>query len=269
MLESYQAGGDLAGALLRLRREKSLQAYRCVALLGPGQYQVQQVEAPAVPAVELREALRWKVKDMVDYPVEEASLDVLEIPGQQGSGRPLQVMAVMASNAVLSPIVSAFHQAGLALEAIDIPDLGQRNIATLAERDGRALAMLSFDDAGGLLTVSFQGELYVARRIDIARQALDGASDERREQLFERIVLEVQRTLDTFDRQYSYIPMGHLALVGVPAGDALGEALAPNVYIPVEALDLASVLDFPAIPELRGPERQAQCLKLLGAALRQ
>lgn len=269
LLESYQTEGDLGEALLRLRKEKRLQSYRCVALLAPGDYQVQQVEAPAVPVAEMREALRWKVKDMIDYPVEEATLDMLEIPGQPGSGRPQQVMAVMASNGVLSPLIAAFHHAGLALEAIDIPDLGQRNISTLVEREGRALAMLAFDEDGGLLTVSFHGELYVARRIDITRQALDGASDERREQLFERVVLEVQRTLDTFDRQYSYIPMGHLALVGVPAGDALREALTPNVYIPVEALDLASILDFPAIPELRNPERQAQCLKLLGAALRQ
>jgi len=268
LLESYATGGNLAGVLTRLRKEKKLQAYRCSLMLAGGAYQVLQVEAPAVPVEEMREALRWRIKDMLDYPVEGASLDVLQIPGQEGSGRPQQVLVVVAANTVLSPLAVAFDAAGLNLSAIDIPDMGQRNIASLAERDGRAVALLTFDTSGGLLTVSFQGELFVSRRIDVSRQALENAEGERRDQLFDRVVLEVQRTLDTFDRQYSFVPMGQLLLAAVPGADALREALAPNVYVPVEPLDLSSVLDFPAIPELRHPERQAQCLKLLGASLR-
>lgn len=269
LLESYATGGDLGGALARLRKERRLAGYRCTALLGSGDYQILQVEAPNVPDTELRDALRWQIKDMLAYPVEEATLDVLEIPGQQGSGRPRQVMAVVASNAVLAPVIGAFHQAGLNLEAIDIPDVGQRNIAALAEQDGRALAALAFDGDGGLLTITAKGELYVSRRIDVTWQALAAATDERREQLFERIVLEVQRTLDTFDRQYSYVPMGGLLLLAVPEAETLRAALAPNVYVPVEVMDLSAALDFPKVPELRVTERQAQCLKLIGAALRQ
>jgi len=268
LLESYATGGDLVGVLTRLRKDKKLQDYRCSLMLSGGVYQMLQVEAPSVPVEEMRDALRWRVKDMLDYPVESAVLDVLQIPEQEGSGRPRQVLVVAAAHAVLSPLAVAFDQAGLSLAAIDIPDMGQRNVATLAERDSRAVALLTFDTAGGLLTVSHRGELFVSRRIDISRQTLEGADGERREQLFDRVVLEVQRTLDTFDRQYSFVPMGQLLLAAVPGADALREALAPNVYVPVEFLDLASVLDFPAIPELRHPERQAQCLKLLGAALR-
>jgi MSHA biogenesis protein MshI len=45
-------------------------------------------------------------------------------------------------------------------------------------------------------------------------------------------------------------------------------AIAENLYLPVQAADLAGVLDFAALPELRSPERQAQCLLAIGAALR-
>lgn len=268
LLESYATGGDLQGALQRLRKEKRLHSHRCVVMLNSGDFQVLQVEAPSVPLDERRQALRWQIKDMLDYPVDAATLDVLDVPGQQGSGRAQQVLVVVAANAVLSPLAAAVVGAGLKLEAIDVPDMGQRNIAALLEKDNRAVALLTFDDDGGLLTVSAQGELYVSRRIDVSRQALEGAADERREQLFDRIVLEVQRTLDTFDRQYSFVPMGQLWLAQVPGGESLKAALTPNVYVPVETLNLGSVLHFPGIPELRHPERQAQCLKLLGCAMR-
>jgi hypothetical protein len=38
--------------------------------------------------------------------------------------------------------------------------------------------------------------------------------------------------------------------------------------VPVETIDLGSVMDFPAVPELRYPERQSQCFAAIGAALR-
>ena len=48
----------------------------------------------------------------------------------------------------------------------------------------------------------------------------------------------------------------------------LQQYLAPNISIPVEVMDLATVMDFPRIPELKHPERQSQCLAAIGAALR-
>ena len=44
--------------------------------------------------------------------------------------------------------------------------------------------------------------------------------------------------------------------------------LAENLYLPVAAVDMAQVADFESIPELRSPERQAQGLLAIGAALR-
>jgi MSHA biogenesis protein MshI len=44
--------------------------------------------------------------------------------------------------------------------------------------------------------------------------------------------------------------------------------LSENLYLPIETIDLANVMDFPAVPELKHPTRQAQCLLTIGAALR-
>src|SRR5438067_7603301 len=48
----------------------------------------------------------------------------------------------------------------------------QRNISALLEPEGRGVAMLSFDADGGLLTVTFKAELYLARRIDVTLEQL-------------------------------------------------------------------------------------------------
>lgn len=92
------------------------------------------------------------------------------------------------------------------LAAIDLPEISQRNLAALFEQDGRGLATLVFDDDEGLLTFTVGGELLVARHVEITARQLTTADDDRRGILFERIALDIQRSLDNFDRTYSAIP---------------------------------------------------------------
>ncbi len=82
-------------------------------------------------------------------------------------------------------------------------------------------------------------------------------------------MLELQRSLDHFDRQFSYITLSRLLLAPVPVDLGVQEYLAENLYVPVQTLDLSEVLEFPGAPELRDPERQAYRLQLIGGALRE
>ena len=146
-------GGELA-ALKRLRGARRVGQEPCTTLLHQGQYQLLQTEAPAVAPEELREALRWRVKEMVDFPMDQAVVDVLGMPSlQAGSGRAPQVFVVAASHAQLTPRIHLFQDAKLPLTAIDIPELAQRNVAALFEEENRGLALLAFDDEGGRLHV--------------------------------------------------------------------------------------------------------------------
>lgn len=102
------------------------------------------------------------------------------------------------------------------MTAIDVPELAQRNLANLLEEEDRGLAMLVFDDTEGLLTFTFAGELLIARHIEISAKQLVAADEARREQLFERIALDVQRSLDNFDRSHSMVPLSRLIVSRIP-----------------------------------------------------
>ena len=178
------------------------------------------------------------------------------------------IYAVTARNSVIESYVKSFSEANVPLAAIDIPDLAQRNIAALFEPAERGVAMLAFYEKEGILTFTRGGELYLARRIEISRAQLVAADAERRNQHFERIALELQRSLDHFDRQYQYVTVAKLLLAPLPQDIGLQQHLAANIYVPVETIDLATVMTFPGVPELKHPARQAQCLATIGAALR-
>ncbi|MBI4997214.1 MAG: agglutinin biogenesis protein MshI [Rhodocyclales bacterium] len=260
--ESYPREGSDLDVVKRLRAGKRLGAGRCTLLLPHGQYQLLQVEAPAVAAGELRNAVRWKVKDMVDFPVEDAGIECL--PPVAGT-RAGQIYTVAASRSVLQSWIRLFQDAKAPLHAIDVADLAQRNVSALFEEKNRGLALLAFDDTGGRLSFTYQGELYFSRHIDVVTGDMAAADTAA---IFERVLLDVQRTLDNVDRSYSSIPIARVLVSPPPGAAKFVDYLRENLYQPVETLDFAKHIDIARVPALANPAAQGQALLAIGAALR-
>lgn len=261
-------GGELE-TLSQARKRLHLDRHRCATLLSGADYRLQLLDAPNVPEQEIKAATRWRLKDALDYPVDAATVDVFFVPSDPAAPTRARLLyAVAASNETIGARMDLFAHAGVPLAVIDIPEMAQRNLAALFEVERRALALLSFTQQRGLLTFTSGGELYVARRIETGLAAMAAAQGDLKAQLFERIVLEVQRSLDHFERQFSALPVARLLLAPMPDELGLDSYLAQNLYVPVEVARLEAVLDLQAVPELAAPETQSRSFLALGAALR-
>ncbi len=269
LCESFRKEGGDIETHARLRKQYHIDRHHVTTCLRFGEYQFLQIEPPDVPADEFKEAVRWRIKDLVDFPVDKATLDVLEVPvvAEQGA-RSRQTFVACAPNDLLAARIRLLQQAKIDLEIIEVAETAQRNIAALFEPAGRGIALIAFSAEGGLLTFNYQGELFALRRLDISLTQLVGAEGEDRLALFDRIVLELQRSLDTFEHQHHYISLAKLLVMPLPGDIGLAAYLAQNLYVPVETVDLSQALDCSKVPALRTPARQAECFHLLGTALR-
>lgn len=255
-------------ALEKAAREAQAASRHVVTLLSGGEYQILNVEAPNVPREEMKTAIRWRLKDILDFPAAEATIDVLDIPLDANSRAQQSIFTVAARNTVIQPRQKLFLDAKVDLHAIDIPEMAQRNVSAMLEPEGRGVAMVSFGEDGGLLTVSYRGELYLSRRFDVTLAQLLEPDHERKHQTFDKITLELQRSLDHFERQYSFISIAKLVL-GPSAVSGLDEYLSSNLYTPVETLDLAMLFDLSRTPELADKAQQQRFFLAIGAALRE
>jgi MSHA biogenesis protein MshI len=255
--------------LERLRRDARIGDFQFTTLLAPGDYQMLPLDAPNVKPDEMKAAIRWKIKDSLNYLIDDATIDLLKIPAnKEGGERPQSLYAVAAHNNTIRKIEALFESAKIDLNVIDIPEMAQRNIAALFEEEGRGLALLAPDDGGFLLTFTCDGELYLTRRIEIMPNQLRDSNESQREQYLERLELELQRSMDYFGRQFSHISVRRL-LVAAPPGLNLATELAGNLDVPVEQLDLAQGLDVGTAPKLLADgEFAAAALHAIGAALR-
>lgn len=260
-----EEGSDQAKLLTRLTGRYDLDRARCTTVLDAADYTLVLTEAPDVPAEELRAALRWRIKDLIDFHINDATLDVFELPGEKVTGRSRPMYVVAARSAAIQRRVDLMNAAGVNLDIIDIPELAQRNLAALLPEDAKGVAMLSFAPDSGLLTITRQGELYLSRSLDIGLEALAQFADPAA--YFDRVMLEVQRSLDYYESHFRQAPVTAIALA--PAARIIGELagyLQDHLNVTARLFVLHELLDCRAdVPA----ELSACCLMTIGAALRE
>lgn len=249
----------------RWLREERFSGLPASLLLPREDYQILPIEAPPVPAAELAQATRWRIKDMLDFPVDDACVDCLKVPAPDGQGFSAQAWAVVAKRSVLQQWLQRARQARINVQAIDIPELALRNWLAL-EPLPHACALLRVGVHHTALVVAWHGELCTFRRFDMRADEFIDADLHTRQQLFERLGLEVQRTADAFERQFHGTVIDRIWVEeSIPEVDLVRQ-LAPQVALRVQPFRVHDLLD-DAAPTRAGA--QAHHLVALGGALRQ
>jgi MSHA biogenesis protein MshI len=244
--EPLRASG--AAALHRARRAAPRGQPATVALLARGQYQWLQAEAPDLPREEWRDALRWRLKDQVDFPVDRAAIDLLAMPPEAGPRNQRSLIAVAAPASAIEPLRRQGEDAGWHWQAVDVAETALRNLSGLLATPGRGHALLHLDDSHATLVVTVGGALLLARQMEFGRQQLAAGDEAARQQAMERAGLELQRTLDGFDRVFSQVGLERLDLLPGAGAEPFADFARDLVYVPVRVADPAERLDLGRLP---------------------
>lgn len=256
--------GRLARQLEDCVERNDLKHSQAVGVVAPGDYQVLQIEAPNVPRNEMNQAAAWRVRDLIDMPLDQAVIDTFEPPESAQRGE-RQVNVVVARRTLIDERAEMMKDAGLELIALDIPDLVQRNICLRlpAARGGHAL--LALDLADGLLTVFRDGELFLARSLDTGQNDLADGGDGP----VDALLLEVQRSFDYFESALSQPPLGALYLYPAsPAVERVATAVTDSLAgVECRCVGVGDIARLAA--EITADADRAPLLQAVGAALRE
>jgi len=181
------------------------------------------------------------MKDEFDFPADDAVIDCVSAPvSHQGSEHGLW-MVVAARSQRVTELVSPLARAGIPIEAVDVAELAQRNLAARLAPPDRTVALLTMDAQRGLLTVSRDDGMLAARHFDPLAAALAAADVDRRPALFDRLALELQRTFDNVERQYNAGPIERVLVMSELEQAHVIDSLRGSLTSAVEPLALADV----------------------------
>ncbi len=206
-----------------------------VLVLPLEQYQVFQVERPeGIDDSELADALKWKLKDFLDFSPTEAVTDIFGFPEDASRGRGPLVNVVAARKSLVQDLISLVAGAGLELERIDIAELALRNLASRLDTSNRGVALVHLKDRYGQMVICRGDILYLSRRLDVAHDDLRDAA--KQENAVQSLALEMQRSMDYFESQLGQVPPSSIRLVAhdavLPLSSMLSSYVAANIDTP-------------------------------------
>ena len=249
-------------------RKEHLQHSLCVAVLPADSYQLMQVDATEIPEAERRDAVRWQISERLDYPAENAVIDLFEIAPFGGERKPV-LYAVSAQKNILRDQIKMSGESNLELTSIDIPEFSLRNICELFTEDDRGLAILLLLERSGVLVIVRDGTLYLVRWFSTGMDdllALAEGDDELLTEQLDTVVLEIQRSFDYCESNFQ-LPLVSRLLVAQTQREIPAVVSYLNDYLgtTVEAFSFEHILD---VPETSQQLQLNRCLFAIGGALR-
>lgn len=296
---------DSIEELVRRLQALGLRGLATHVMLRPEQYQLLQIDAPAVAPEELRSAARYQIREMLTAHVDDVTLDVMPV-GDGEAKNPGHLFVMAATNAVIRGVLALAEAMRWAVAVIDVQETAQRNLqsalaarAGVADRANAALVLVQGQQA--VLTISANEELFYTRRFELpegflvaswgaagapvaapidafspvdeyvpnyrgmtlAQPALAAAADA--DDVAQRLLVEVQRSLDVWDRSWSSMPLGAMYVHAGERSDELAKWLGAQLGQTVWPMDVDAL--FPGFAQGAAAERSL-CLPLLGVLLR-
>jgi MSHA biogenesis protein MshI len=234
------------------------------AVIGGDDYQIVQVEAPDVLQSEMRAAIRWRLRDVINFSVDEATVDVFEIPDPIRRTQGKMLFAVAARLTAVQRVAASVRAAAKCFDSIDIPELCLRNLSALLPQDHKGVAMLALNDRFAQLVITRQGVMYLTRRIETGR--FDADSRDGTPIDAGALALEIQRSLDYYESHYDQTPVGDLVIAPPDArAQRLAGELKNETSLRVSTLD---VRDLFSVAQSGEVVTDWHTLMALGAALR-
>ncbi len=254
---AVQAGAGALKAVLK----PMVRSLPLLVTLARNQYRLQVMPEPAVPQREMSNSLRWALSTDSEVPLDEFNLSWMRIPtAEQLPAKTKQVYTVTTPKRDLAQTLATLRQAGGRPKVADIRETALRNVCGALEKPGEGLCLLSRDGEGLTMVFTHQGSMYLDRYVE------QPSADTR---LFERMAVQVMRSVDVVNRSYPFMPISRVVLAPEPEGHALFDYLVAQLPVAVERLDMNRLFDMSRVPELaQSAALQARCLVPLGAALR-
>lgn len=211
------------------------------------QYQVFQIERPeGVEDSELGDALKWKLKDFLEFSPSEAVCDVFSFPSDAARGRGDLVNVVAVRRTLITELVALAQDADLELQRIDIAELALRRLVSRLDESGRGATLVHLRDRYGHMVICQGDTLYLSRRLDVTSSELREVASQ--ETAVQSLALEMQRSLDYYESQLGQVPPPVINLVArdsmLPLTSMLGSYLAASARnLDWSALGLDQELD--------------------------
>jgi MSHA biogenesis protein MshI len=240
---AYSKIDDLQESLSTLVNSHQLNTANCTWILQSDQYQSLLIEALPVPANEFQAAIRWKIKDLIRFPLEDILVDSYPLPIKKPPNSQEMTMIVVAKQSELKTGSDQLKKTGLNINKISIPEISLRNIAALYDQEDKSTALIYMQEKTSQLIITSKHLLHFTRRIEIGVDFFltenQNVTDTEVSQKVDKLALEIQRSFDYYQSQWRQPLPARIIFSSVRSLPMdIAFLLSQRLTIPVEILNI-------------------------------
>ena len=249
--------------LKSLVKRKAYLKEGCDIVLPPQYYQLLLVEAPSVPDAERKDAITWRIKDLVSTPVEHLFIEVFDLPKSSRKASKDMVYVVVVDFRDLKGLVDTFNSTSIEINSINIQEMAFRDLLVEVAKADPAMssvAMVRIAKSVGYIYIISGQDLYLSRQFKVKYSG--GLIEEIPE---EAIQVEIQRSLDYYERQMAQEPPSKVLIFGENIyEDKIQKLMVSEISTGIKLLNMKSIFNYSDEYD----ETVLNGLASLGAALR-
>ena len=161
-------------------------------ILSPGLYQLLLMDALDVAEDEMAKAIRWQLKGMIDFPLNDIAIDTFLVPPHGAGGLRKTVFVAVTPQIALINKVDLVEHCFLKVSSVSIAELALANLLPFAPiSPDSPTIVVSYDSDVCRLHVFYEGNLYLSRVLSISKSITQPFSPAKQD-----MVLEIQRSID-------------------------------------------------------------------------
>lgn len=212
-------------------------------LIGNGLYQLLQSDVPDVPPEELDAAIELKASDLLSYDIDDAVMDVIQLPKEAYRGRMRMAFIIAMKKAALIDWQTELIHQGVRVKLIDVEVTAMRNLAVTQQNYSES-GILHLQRDNSRLVLNFSGEMVLSRSFDIGLDSLisettiddDGLEltvneDTQSEIQIESLVLEIRRSFDYYEAQLGLGAVAEMMFLCDEQQESLAMELAKRIGV--------------------------------------
>jgi len=248
-------------------KEHGLKKRDCIVALDESNYRLIQMQTPAVEKKEMKSALKWNLQDQIDFSVENAVIEIFNLPEKDFSVD--KVYVVVTEDRVIEHVCEFIDKSGLKLQVIDIPQLA---LVNMLEKKENNLALLTMKHNFSSINLYEDSTLLLSRKVNLGLAHINDmlraekSNSEIIEMIYDPIMLELQRSLDFYEATYHADRISKIVVA--PGCNILMDFChyaEKNSDVPIELIDLNNIFTDPVQLDY---ENESRCFLAIAAALR-
>ncbi len=187
-----------------------LLATKANILIPPSDYQIFLIEQPTISANEKREAVRWRIAEYIDYPVEEAVVDYIEVPQKNKEGNSALTYVIVTRKSVVDEYANQVKEIGLHVSSIDICQSALREIAFQLDEQDVGQALLHIEEYKSHIILFKNKILYMMRDFDLGYHHIKENIE------LQDLAMEIQRSIDYCSSNLKNAGISRIVLTPLP-----------------------------------------------------